>query len=147
MSVKIGLNIVIASVLGFLAILCLVAHFSLKRNAALAWLSPLALLVVIPAGLKRRYDEFGLQLPWATRAVFAAHDFLYAYWWVVLPVLVGGTILVAGVGSYLVRHHVRPKAVHVLWWLLAFAPPALFAGVIVAGSILPEIKLREGLKK
>ncbi len=39
MSVKIGLNIVIASVLGFLAILCLVAHFSLKRNAALAWLS------------------------------------------------------------------------------------------------------------
>jgi diguanylate cyclase (GGDEF)-like protein len=39
MSVKIGLNIVIASVLGFLAILCLVAHFSLKRNSALAWLS------------------------------------------------------------------------------------------------------------
>ena len=39
MTTMVGLNIVIAAALGFLAVLCLVASIALRRNAALAWLA------------------------------------------------------------------------------------------------------------
>ncbi len=39
MSVMVGLNIVIAAILGFLALLCAVASLALRRNQPLAWLA------------------------------------------------------------------------------------------------------------
>jgi type II secretory pathway component PulF len=105
------------------------------------------ILVVVPAGLKRRYDEFGLKLPALTEAVVAVNEYLLDYGWLALPVLVGGIILVAGAGSYVVRHHVRSSTASVLWWLSAFAPPVMLTGVIIAAAVLPEMKLLEGLSK
>ena len=76
MSVKIGLNIVIASVLGFLAILCLVAHFSLKRNAALAWLS--AALAAASAQTVIMTLASGTRTEMLTAPVLVALSFVFA---------------------------------------------------------------------
>jgi diguanylate cyclase (GGDEF)-like protein len=76
MSVKIGLNIVIASVLGFLAILCLVAHFSLKRNAALAWLA--AALAAASAQTVIMTFAPGTRTEMLTAPVLVALSFVFA---------------------------------------------------------------------
>lgn len=76
MSVTIGLNIVIASVLGFLAILCLVAHFSLRRNAALGWLA--AALAAASAQTVVMTFAPGTRTEMLTAPVLVALSFVFA---------------------------------------------------------------------
>jgi hypothetical protein len=122
-----------------------------RLTGTLVWLGVLGalnvlfvtgMLMLVPR-LKRSFDEFNLQLPWATKTVVQLAD-LYGRWWFALAPL--QALLTLG-GVALGRHLFRtPKAGNV------FAAVCLFVlvGCLACGCGglgLANLKLLEGVSK
>ena len=56
------------------------------------------MLVVIIPSYEEMFADLGTDLPWITKAVVAASDFLIAYWFIILPVLIG---IIVAISMYL----------------------------------------------
>ena len=113
----------------------------LVAAGAVLWLGLWAQLGAVPV-VKRRFDEFGLQLPWLTKRVIGAGNLAWANVWVAIPTALGGLVLWYLLVGWL-RH--RPG------WTAAvtlIAALVLAANLVAAtGLVLSEVKLQEGLRK
>lgn len=122
-----------------------------RRSGTLVWLAVLSalnvlfatgMLVLVPR-LKRSFDEYNLQLPWATKTVVQFAD-LYGRWWIVLVPL---QLLLTLGGVALGRHLFRtPKAGNVFAAVCLFVLVACLA-CACGGLGLANLKLLEGMSK
>lgn len=112
-----------------------------------AWLLPAGILLVAVPRVKKRCDEFGLQLPEATKIAFDLGALVSDN---LIPTLVGLMfVVVAIVAVSLIVTQVRsvPRVARVLWWATAPIPPLLAAAFLAFAIALPMMKLAEGLGK
>lgn len=107
------------------------------------WLAAMFALFTFVPPAKKRFDEFGLQLPRLTARLIDLGD---ATGPLALPLTVGVPLLLAGT-VYVCRNHVRSRGLRWLGLLAAFSVPALAAAVIGLALVLPMVKLAEGLNK
>src|SRR5262249_1092174 len=118
-----------------LAIAGVVAHVGLV-------MALFALLAFIVPAAKRTFDEYGMSLPWITQSVIRVSNWVAAFWWALVPVM-----LLAGAADFglLTVLGSRNRSAALLW--IAFASLVLvFAIAVTVMAIeLPREKLREGL--
>ena len=91
---------------------------------ALAVIALAALLILYVPAQKRAFDEFGLQLPYATRAVLHLSSFFLMFWWLLVPAL-----LIVGAGLPLLLRHVAR----------AVTLGNVFAAIILTGLLLTNV--------
>ena len=118
----------------------------LVAAGAVLWLGMWGQLLILTPGMKRRFDEFGLQLPAATKLLISLSDWVYGNWWLALPAVVAVVVVCGGVLGWL--RHRRGWTVPVTLFAVLLIAMLLAGNAAVAVSLaLPEIKLQEGLAK
>lgn len=111
-------------------------------SVALEMILMVGLVGIVP-GFRRTFDEFGVQLPWATRLVIGVSEWHAAYWYFVEPLK-----LLVLIGGVLAGRHLFDTT----WRGNVFGAVCLFllAGALVftiAGIALPYSALVEGMAK
>jgi type II secretory pathway component PulF len=103
-------------------------------------------VLVLTPGWKRRFDEFGLQLPWLTKQVIGLANLAWDNWWLAVPLALVGALAWGGIVGWL--RHARGWATAVTVAAALMLAALVAANLVVAyGLILPEIKLQEALSK
>lgn len=92
---------------------------------------------------KKKFDEFGLQLPSMTKTAFDISMMLYDKWFVALPVML---IVVLG-GVVILRHGMDAAKGGTVYAMLMVVLLAGMSGFLIVNMIIPLIKLAEGLAK
>lgn len=124
----------------------LVVTALLVAAGAALWLALWGQLMVMTPGMKRRFDEFGLQLPAATRLMLGLGAWAWDNMWLVVPAVLAAVVVCGGVLGWLRHRRGWAAAVTVLAVLMLVGLAA--GNLLVATSLLlPEAKLREGLAK
>ncbi len=118
----------------------------LVAAGAVLWLGVWGQLLILTPGMRRRFDEFGLQLPAATRLLVALGDWASDHWWLSVPAALAAVVVWGGVLGWL-RH--RRGWTTPVTAFAALLIALLLAGnaLVAAGLALPEVKLREALSK
>jgi type II secretory pathway component PulF len=118
----------------------------LVAAGALLWLGMWAQLLILTPGMRRRFDEFGLQLPALTKVLISLSDWATDNWWLTLPAVVAAVAVGGGVLGWL--RHRRGWTVPVTLFTVLLIALLLAGNAAVAFSLaLPEVKLQEGLAK
>lgn len=118
----------------------------LVAAGALLWLGMWAQLLILTPGMRRRSDEFGLQVPALTKLLISLSDWASDNWWLALPAVVAAVVVCGGVLGWL--RHRRGWTVPVTLLTVLLIAMLLAGNAAVAFSLaLPEIKLQEGLSK
>jgi type II secretory pathway component PulF len=104
----------------------------------------LALNIVVVPGAKRKFDEFGLTLPWITQNVIRVSNWVVENWGMMIPVLVA-----AGAGNFLLMRQLgqRGSRLPVVWVVAVAALLGAVIAVTLVSIELPMMKLREGLRR
>jgi type II secretory pathway component PulF len=110
------------------------------------WLGMWGQMLILTPSMKRRFDEFGLQLPAATKLLISLSDWVYANWWLALPAIIAVMVVCGGVLGWL-RHHRGWTVPATLFAVLMIALLLAGNGIVAISLALPEIKLREALSK
>jgi type II secretory pathway component PulF len=110
--------------------------------AALTLLAWVVLVYYVPLQ-KRRFDEHGLKLPGLTKTLIVCSDQIARYWYVVLPVVVGGM----GNGVVFGRHLFRRPTAGTVFACLSLLALVAVLTVAALALALSEIKLAEGMSK
>ncbi len=110
------------------------------------WLALWGQLLILAPATKRRFDEFGLQLPMATKWVLEASDWARNNGWLVLPAVLAGALVYGGVLGWL-RHRRGWTAAMSLLAALVLAGLTISNLIVAVGLLLPAVKLQEGLAK
>ena len=114
----------------------------------------LGLLMILIAGFwfivlvympmqKRRFDEFGLQLPSMSKTAIEISMLLNDVWFVALPVML---VVVLG-GFVILRHGLKAARGGILYALLMALFLTGIGGFLVVNMVIPLFKLAEGLAK
>jgi type II secretory pathway component PulF len=110
------------------------------------WLGMWGQLLILTPGMRRRFDDFGLQLPALTRLSISLGDWASDNWWLVLPAVVAVVAVCGGVLGWL--RHRRGWTAPVTAFIVLLIVMLLAWNAAVAFSLtLPEITLREALSK
>jgi type II secretory pathway component PulF len=118
----------------------------LVAAGALLWLGMWAQLLILTPGMRRRFDEFGLQLPALTKLLISLSDWVSDNWWLTLPAVVAAVVVCGGALGWL--RHRRGWTVPVTLFTVLLIALLLAGNAAVAFSLaLPEVKLQEGLAK
>jgi type II secretory pathway component PulF len=118
----------------------------LVAAGAALWLGLWGQLMVVAPATKRRFDEFGLQLPAATKLMLGLSAWAWDNVWLAVPAVLAAVVVCGGVLGWLRHRRGWTAAVSVLAILLLVGLAA--GNLIVATSLLlPEVKLLEGLAK
>jgi type II secretory pathway component PulF len=92
----------------------------LALSLAVAWL--VQLLLVLPA-YEARFVDLRLRLPFMTELMIGAARFVVRHWLVAIPGLLS-FFVVAGLVSYLIRHHVQNRFCSIAWFAVLIGLPA-----------------------
>jgi type II secretory pathway component PulF len=110
------------------------------------WLALWGQLLVVAPATKRRFDDFGLQLPAASKLIVELGAWAQDNWWLVVPAVFAGVVVFGGAIGLLRHRRGWTAAVSLLAVLMIAGLTA--SNLLVATSLLlPEVKLREGLAK
>jgi type II secretory pathway component PulF len=118
----------------------------LVAAGVLLWLGLWFQVLVLTPALKRRYDEFGMQLPAVTQQTIALSQWAQDFGLLVLPAALAAAVVCGGVLGWL-RHRRGWTAAVTLLAVLVLAGLTITNLVVAAGLLLPEVKLQEGLRK
>ena len=117
----------------------------IAAGAAL-WLGLWGQLLLLTPGMKRRFDDFGLQLPAATRLTLGLGAWAWDNVWLVVPVVLAAVVVCGGVLGWL-RHRRGWTAVVSILAVLIIISLAASNLFVAASLLLSEVKLLEGLAK
>ncbi len=114
-------------------------------HAAL-WLAILLYLVLFVPGLKRTFLDFAMRLPEATEWMIAVSDWVLSYWYV-LPFFLVPLLAADGAVILLLRLGTGRSWPSWIWFSLITLLTVIIMVVLGLASLLPMIKLQEGLSK
>jgi type II secretory pathway component PulF len=102
------------------------------------------LLIVIPR-YKKRYEEFGLHLPYNTEVAFKAADWVNNYWYIaliwVLIFLPSGTLIAVALGRR------SGRGLTWLWCGVMIVLPLVASALLIVAIYQTEARLLEALKQ
>lgn len=120
-----------------LAIASVVAHVGLL-------MAVFALYAFIVPAAKRKFDEFGLVLPWLTITVVRLSNWVAEYWWALVPTIPALGAADFGLTAWLSTHSRRGALAWVLCGSLALGSAVAVTTVAIE---LPSRKLNEALAR